>query len=570
MLECAVSLISDSSRLVAFLETWTRGLRHVRLVMLAVVVFGALGGLASTGLLALMNVALSGGRQSIDKVVPAFIALCVLLPVSRYLSAVLLLRLTVNALFELRLRLCADVLAAPLRSLEQLGPHRIVNVLAQDVPAIAVALTNVPTLCMLLAIVVGSLGYLGWLSWKVLLLLIGFMIVGIISYQVPMLRSMQGFRELRRFMDVLMKHFYAVTDGNKELKLHRSRRTAFIRGELEPTLENVRRTSFAANSSLLVAVSWGQVLFFVVIGLILFVPSGFRGTDRAVLLGYSLVILYMMGPLEGILSMMPSLNQAAVAIETAERLGLRLAGAAAPLAPVPVEELTPTWQRLELAGVSHSYGREGEGGNFVVGPIDLTFHAGELVFLTGGNGSGKTTLAKLLTGLYSPESGEIRIDGHPVTEQNREWYRQHFSAVFADFYLFEKLLGLEGPDLDDRALQQLVRLKLQHKVEVHNGALSTIELSQGQRKRLALLTACLEDRSIYLFDEWAADQDSTFKQVFYRQVLSDLKARGKTVIVITHDDRYYGVADRIIKLEYGRVVDDRTQAEQETSVEAVS
>jgi putative ATP-binding cassette transporter len=569
MLECAVSLISDSSKLIVFLETWTRGQRRVRLIMLAVVVFGVLSGLASTGLLALMNVALSSDRQPIDKVVPAFIALCLLLPVSRYLSAALLLRLTVNALYELRLRLCGDVLAAPLRSLEQLGPHRIVNVLAQDVPAIAVALTNVPTLCMQLAIIVGSLVYLGWLSFKVLLLLIGFMIVGIVSYQVPMLRSMQGFRQLRRFLDVLMKHFYAVTDGSKELKLHRLRRTAFIDGELKPTLENVRRSSFAANSSLLVAVSWGQVLFFLVIGLILFVPSGFRGTDRAVLLGYSLVILYMMGPLEGILNMMPSLNQAAVAIETAERLGLGLA-AAAPAVPLPATGLQRSWQRLELAGVGHSYGREGEGGNFVVGPIDLAFHAGELVFLTGGNGSGKTTLAKLLTGLYIPESGEIRIDGHPITEQNREWYRQHFSAVFADFYLFEKLLGLEGPELDDRALQQLVRLKLHHKVEVRGGELSTIELSQGQRKRLALLTACLEDRSIYLFDEWAADQDSTFKEVFYLQVLPDLKARGKTVIVITHDDRYYGVADRIIKLEYGRVIHDQTRAEQQTSVEAVS
>jgi putative pyoverdin transport system ATP-binding/permease protein len=561
MLECAVSVISDSSKLAAFLGSWARGARHARLVLLAVVVLGALGGLASTGLLALMNVALSGGRESMGRVATAFVALCLLLPISRYLSASLLLRLTVDALFELRLRLCSDVLAAPLRSLEQHGPHRIVNVLAQDIPAIAVALTNVPTLCMQLAIVAGSLAYLGWLSWKVLLLVAGFMIVGIVSYQLPMLRSMRAFRELRRFLDVLMKHFHAVTDGYKELKLHQLRRTAFIRGELAPTLQEVRRSSYAANSSLLAAVSWGQVLFFLVIGLILFAPSGFRGTDRAVLLGYSLVILYMMGPLEGILAMMPSLNQAAVAIEAAERLGVLLAAGAGPLAPASAGaggEMRRQWQRLECVGVSHSYGREGEGGNFVVGPIDLVLHAGELVFLTGGNGSGKTTLAKLLTGLYSPESGEIRVDGQAVTEENRESYRQYFSAVFTDFHLFEKLLGLEGPDLDERAMQQLVRLKLRHKVAVRGGVLSTIQLSQGQRKRLALLTACLEDRAIYLFDEWAADQDSTFKEVFYREVLAELKARGKTVIVITHDDRYYGVADRIVKLDGGQVIYDGT------------
>jgi putative ATP-binding cassette transporter len=185
---------------------------------------------------------------------------------------------------------------------------------------------------------------------------------------------------------------------------------------------------------------------------------------------------------------------------------------------------------------------------------------GELLFLVGGNGSGKTTLAKLLTGLYAPEAGEVRLDGAPVTDATRDRYRELWTVVFSDAFVFDRLLGAVAPDLDARAREYLVRLQLDHKVTVSGGVLSTTELSQGQRKRLALLAAYLDDRPIYLFDEWASDQDPLFKEVFYRQLLPELKGRGKAVVVISHDDRYYDVADRVVKLENGRVVSDVSRA----------
>jgi putative pyoverdin transport system ATP-binding/permease protein len=97
-------------------------------------------------------------------------------------------------------------------------------------------------------------------------------------------------------------------------------------------------------------------------------------------------------------------------------------------------------------------------------------------------------------------------------------------------------------------------LQLSHKVQVKDGSLSTTELSQGQRKRLALLTAYLDDRPIYLFDEWVADQDPFFREVFYQQILPELKKRDKAVLVISHDDRYFHLCDRLIKLDYGQIV----------------
>jgi putative ATP-binding cassette transporter len=271
------------------------------------------------------------------------------------------------------------------------------------------------------------------------------------------------------------------------------------------------------------------------------------------LIGYTLVILYMMNPIQVILNIIPSFATASASMQKLEQLGLTLHEGDAS------EEITrqlkagASWQSVELVGVTHTYHREGEPGGFILGPIDLTLEPGELLFITGGNGSGKTTLAKLLLSLYIPKEGEIYLDGKVLTDETREQYRQLFSVVFSDFYLFESLFGLDSISLDANARKYLAQLQLDHKVKVEDGVLSTIDLSQGQRKRLALLTAYLEDRPIYLFDEWAADQDPLFKEIFYYQLLPELKARGKALIVISHDDRYYQVADRVIKLESGKL-----------------
>ncbi len=183
------------------------------------------------------------------------------------------------------------------------------------------------------------------------------------------------------------------------------------------------------------------------------------------------------------------------------------------------------------------------------------FEPGQITFIVGGNGSGKSTLAKLLTGLYLPETGSVTLNGEKIGHDNIEWFRQNCSAIFTDFHLFEDYLGFDRPGLDDEVRRYLAELQLAHKVTVHDGRLSTVALSQGQRKRLALLTALLEDRPIYLFDEWAADQEPRFREVFYTEILPGLARRGKTVIVITHDDRYFHCADQIVKLDFGQIAD---------------
>lgn len=532
-------------------------LHYSRRTAILAILAGIISGVCSTGMLAVINAALRGNGELRSALIWAFVTLCLLLPLTRFASEALLINLGQGALLELRLRLCRQILATPLRRLEGFGAPRLMSSLTDDIPTITNALLAIPLICINIAVVVAGLIYLGWLSWWVLLLVLGFMAVGITTYQLAIIQAIRYMWVAREHTEALFRHFRALTDGTKELKLHRRRREVFAEDILKNSATSFRRESVKAMTVQAGAASWGQALGFVVVGLLVFAIPTWFAFDLRVMTGYVLVLLFVITPLQVIMTTWPVLSRANIAVGRVEELGLSLTKYATEERTSPHNDLASTWESLELQGVMHNYPSEEKDEGFMLGPIDLMLRPGELVFFTGGNGSGKTTLAKLLIGLYAPEAGEIRLDGKAITEENRDHYRQMFSAVFSDFYLFDSMLGIESEKVDEHALGYLKQLQLSHKVKVNDGVLSTTNLSQGQRKRLALLTAYLEDRPIYLFDEWAADQDPLFKQVFYYELLPELKARGKTVLVISHDDRFYEVGDRIIKLDYGKIVYDQ-------------
>ena len=558
----------DLFQLIGFIARLSKGIRLSRLSMVVIGILGIVSGAAQTGMVALINSIINQAATPERSRVVLFVALCVTLPLCRFFSSLLLINLTNRSLLELRVRLSHRILGAPLRGLEMLGPSRLVATLTQDIGTIVDTIGLLPILTMHVAIVASCLAYLGWLSPKLLLQIAGIIVFGILSYQIPVVRAMSRFVRARTHYDALVKQIRAMTEGTKELKMHRGRRHALL-GQVSSTTSALQNEVRVGSIIYTLASSWGQVLFFVVVGLLVLVLPRYESLSPAMLIGYTLVLFQMMGPLEMLLNSFPLLSRSSVAAKKVEELGLSLnedvreKEGTGPVVP------GAGWKQLQLAGVCHTYRRENEDETFQLGPIDLTFEPGELVFIVGGNGSGKTTLAKMMIGLYAPEAGELRIDGVPVTDDTREQYREHFSAVFSDFFVFEELLGLEGvKQLDENARRYLQQLHLNQKVKVENGVLSTIELSQGQRKRLALLTAYLEDRPIYLFDEWAADQDPIFKEIFYLEILPELRARNKTVFVISHDDRYFHVADRILKLDYGKIASDRSMAEFLESLEA--
>lgn len=356
--------------------------------------------------------------------------------------------------------------------------------------------------------------------------------------------------ETRDIQNVFFRFIQDLVHGFKELYLHRNKALDF-RDEMSGSCAAYRDKRIAAEDKIANVVVIGDLLFASVIGLVVFAfASLFASMDDAQLRSFVFVFLYMAGPLTSILNALPELFQARISWDRMKRFAEELPALSGRLEtrndPISSGE---SGLMLRLEEASYAY-RLGEEASFAIGPIDYEFRSGELIFIVGGNGSGKSTLAKLLTGLYEPGSGSVKLNGEPIAAGD---IGNYVSTIFSDAYLFDRLYGIDYAEKEQEAQRCLELLGLKDKVTIQSGRFSTTRLSAGQRKRLALLVSYLDDKPICLFDEWAADQDPEYRAYFYMNLLPDLRSRGKCVIAITHDDRYFGLADKVIKLEMGQI-----------------
>ncbi|CAM2063998.1 Cyclic peptide export ABC transporter [Sulfidibacter corallicola] len=524
-----------------------------KVLMIVALLANVLSATLGVVLIAMINQSVASGDFHFTGGIPLFVALALALFVSGIVSQDLLNRLGAHIVRELRLMMVRRVLATPLARIERMGGHRIYTLLTNDIGNLSWAFGMVPVIAMNAMIVLMGFFYLGYLSPIYLAATVTLIVVGVGGTQL-LLRRMRGlFEENRRRFDELYRHFGAVVHGGKELRINALRERHFLDRMLGPTADQLFHTGLRSDLFGIVSNNWNNLMLFGILGTVIFSSQWISGIGLDVLVGYVLTLIYLRGPISSLVGALPAYTRGQVAMKQFEDLDLiRLEDwREGDQAPPQADE--SSWSTLSLRDVTYRYPGNDDEFAFRLGPLSLDLEPGELVFFIGGNGSGKSTFAKLVTGLYQPTGGEIRLDGNPIVEENRKWYRNHFTAVFSDFYLFSQVLASSGSHgEDDQVVAYLKRLCLDHKVEVQDGALSTTELSTGQRKRLAFLMAYMEDRPIFLFDEWAADQDPIFREIFYTELLPELRRRGKAVLVITHDDRYFHLADRLFKFENGR------------------
>jgi putative ATP-binding cassette transporter len=270
-------------------------------------------------------------------------------------------------------------------------------------------------------------------------------------------------------------------------------------------------------------------------------------------------LVFVIGACFGLVQTIPLLGAANAAANHVVQLEAGLQATIA-VAQIGAPQAPSRFHEIEMRNVVFRYIDRSSDTVFQVGPVDFALQSGELVFITGGNGSGKSTFLKVLASLYKPDAGEITFDGIRLNEETREAYRQLITAVFVDYHLFQRLYGI--PEPDPAEVERLLALfRLEDKTRLNDREFDTLQLSTGQRKRLALIVSLLEKRPILLLDEWAADQDPEFRRKFYFDLLPALNRAGKTVVVITHDDRYLEELDlpaRRLRMDEGRFVERAT------------
>ena len=529
-----------------------------RRTLLVIVVIGAMSGFAGAGLIALVSELFSKSESlSRDELLQGSMALAlvvVLMLILEILARYLLTSHTAKIHRDLHFNFAQQILARRLRDIEKIGVARLITIYTEDMAMIGAASLTIAGVGTSIFVIIGCLGYLLWLSPGMLLSVLLIIIPATLAYKAMHEYSISLARESMYQRDVHVNQFKSIVHGIKELKLNFKRRKHFILQEFHPTLEAHKVAHVRSSFIFSLGNAWTQIVYFgFMITALLYIVL--TSENPAVLGPFLIVALFMRSYTSTIMNAIPIWSRAGVALERLTQDGFSTLQLDGKLNQPETQLVIDREQlQLEITNLLYTYRNELDDRNFTVGPLNLTLNSGELIFVVGHNGAGKTTFLKLLSGLFENETGVIKCNGTTITTELQSSYQELFSVIFTDPFIFEQLIISDefltsSSEVNQRVDQYLKKLNINHKVTVSSSRLDSTDLSHGQRKRLALLMAFLENKQILIFDEWAENQDPAFKEVFYRQLLPELRDSGKLVVVISHEAQYFDVADRVITLK---------------------
>lgn len=515
-------------------------------------VLAIISGLSGFAFITIINKIISNSITSTETVslqnyLYLFIATIAVFFISRRWLASGIIRLSQKIYWDIRKDVIKLILKAPYRKLQEYK-EEVYATLTTDVNHISNASLMIITFFSSIILIFACLVYMAFLSLKLLGVSVVVIALGVVVYTIRSKASNKQIKEVREMEKTFIAIFNSILNGAKEININADKGNEIYDQKLMKVATTGETKYVAALLKYLNSEIISQLLFYGLITFILVFSGSVFQTPVATKVSFIFVLLYLMGPIVSVMTIIPVMNRATVSLKKMKKLKKDL---------TKLEKLKQFDNKgqyrdfldLKIRNYAFSYGEN----QFSVGPINFDIKRNEVVYVYGGNGEGKTTFINTVLNLYNLDNGEAYIDGELVPLHEIEKIKNLFAPVFSDFYLFDEFYGISNVDYK-KVSKYLELFELDEKVHIKDGYFSTTQLSTGQRKRLALINTLLEDRPIIVLDEWAADQDPHFRHKFYTEIIPLLvQEDDKTIIAITHDDRYYHTADILLKMEYGKL-----------------
>ncbi|PIF44691.1 cyclic peptide transporter [Chryseobacterium sp. 52] len=434
--------------------------------------------------------------------------------------------------------------------------NKVYASLVGDVPSISQASLNIIHFSGAFVMLIACFVYIWNISHVLCIITIGVVILGATVYQLSSRLTHKHLINARKIEDDFMQSFNAVMSGFKEIFMDYKKGEELFEGQIKPISKASIFSSKKALIGLLNNQIIGQMLFYSLMGVTLTVFVGLFHLDIAIVLKYIFILLFLLGSVEAIMALLPSLIQSKISYDKISALQISLDSQKVLVDEVELATRPEDFKEIQINELEYEYNTMSESNTimkrFKVGPISLNISKGDVLFIYGGNGSGKTTFISTFLGLLKPQKGQIFFNNEQISETKNRSYKMMFGVVFSDFYLFDGLYSIDSFDLE-KANDYLKLFEIDHVVSFQGKKFSTTTLSTGQRKRLALISILLEKKPVIVLDEWAADQDPQFRNKFYTKIIPLIISEGYTIVAITHDDKYYHCANKLYEMQDGNI-----------------
>lgn len=521
---------------------------------------GLLSSCTNMGMLMIINMALGGKALAFFKG-PYYLLFIGLMVVSFSVTALFqnyMIRMTNDLMFDLELSIIQKVRNASFRAFDSLGSERIYTAIS-DVRILARIPQTFVSVINSSFTIICSLAYLLFISalgcLTILLIMAGLMLFYV--YRDKSIR-----RDLGKVRDLLDAYYVSLREllsGFKQIRISSKRNANLFNRFILENRKKSKTLTVKASGKYVTNELVGTYSWYIVLGVVIFLlPAIFRMNTLQVG-AFITTILFMMGAVSQLIMFFPFNSAVRISLDRIEKVEKQLVVAPAPGMKSGSEPDLGDFSTIRMENVICKYANSDET-SFILDVRELEIKEGEIVFIEGANGSGKTTLINVLTGLWRPVSGRILVNGSEVGWEEYCAFSNKMAVVFTDHYLFRE--NYDDHDLTAgnnllHPLRGLFNLDNVFRVEEERNRWDT-KLSKGQEKRVALLLAMLEEKPIVILDEWAAEQDPVNRRCFYLKWLEEMRKMGKTIIAVTHDDDFYHMADRVIKFDFGRLVNIRS------------